>query len=425
MPERLIFHIDVNSAYLSWESVRRLQQGKEDLRQIPAAVGGEAGKRTGIILAKSIPAKKYGVTTGEPVSMALRKCPGLVLVPPDFHLYERNSRAFMEICRKYAPVLQKFSVDECFLDMTGTSLLYPDPIALAHQIKDEIRDTLGFTVNVGIGSNRLLAKMASDFEKPDKVHTLFQNEIAQKMWPLPVGELLFVGKTSAARLTEAGIKTIGQLANAELSKVQTILGEKGGQQAWEYANGIDDSPVSEEREDPKGYSISTTLEEDVTTLEQARHVLLTLADNVAGRMRADGARASCIAVDIRLSKLQNARGNTPSTRFTNKSHQRKLEVPTDVTNEIFETAVALFQELWRGEPLRLMGIALTDLTKDDYEQVSLFRDERREKAKKLDAAMDKIRGKFGTGAVYRAGAGDMERIGRKYKAQIDEGEDFQ
>ena len=201
MAERLIFHIDVNSAFLSWESAKRVSEGKEDLRLIPSAVGGDPAKRTGIILAKSIPAKKFGVTTGEPVSLALRKCPGLVLVPPDFHLYERNSRAFMEICRGYAPVLQKFSIDECFLDMTGTSKLYPDPIALAHQIKNEIRDTLGFTVNVGIGSNRLLAKMASDFEKPDKVHTLFKKEVPQKMWPLPVGDLLYVGKASTARLT--------------------------------------------------------------------------------------------------------------------------------------------------------------------------------------------------------------------------------
>ncbi len=414
-PERLIFHIDVNSAFLSWESAERVALGQEDLRLIPSAVGGDPGKRTGIILAKSIPAKKYGVTTGEPVSMALRKCPGLVLVPPDFQLYQKNSKAFMEICQRYAPVLQKFSVDECFLDMTGTGLLYPDPIALAHQIKDEIRDCLGFTVNVGIGPNRLLAKMASDFEKPDKVHTLFRHEIKEKMWPLPVGDLLFVGKMSTARLEDAGIRTIGELACAETEKVQRILGERGGQQAWEYANGIDESPVSQEREDPKGYSVSTTLEEDVRTVDQARHILLMLADHVAGRMRADGAKCSCIAVDIRFSKLQNARGNTPSTRFTNKSHQRRLDSPTDVTDEIYETAVELFREVWRGEPLRLLGIALSDVTREEYEQVSLFRDERRERAKKLDAAMDQIRGRFGRDAVFRAGAADVGRLGIKRK----------
>ena len=418
--ERLIFHVDVNSAYLSWESVKRLSEGGEDLRLIPSAVGGDPAKRTGIILAKSIPAKKYGVTTGEPVSMALQKCPGLVLVRPSFGLYERNSKAFMSICRKYAPVMQKFSVDECFLDMTGTSLIYPDPIALAHQIKDEIRDTLGFTVNIGIGSNRLLAKMASDFEKPDKVHTLFTHEIQEKMWPLPVGDLLFVGKMSTARLQEAGIMTIGALATAPVGKIQGILGEKGGLAAWESANGIDDSPVSEEREEAKGYSVSTTLEEDVTSLEKAKHVLLALADSVARRMRADGAKTNCVAVDIRLSKLKNSSGNTPSSRFTNKSRQRKLDAPTDVTDEIYETAVTLFQELWRGEPLRLLGIALSDVTREEYEQVSLFQDEKHERSRKLDAAMDKIRGRFGSDAVFRGGAADAGRIGQKFKTRAED-----
>ena len=189
MQQRLIFHVDVNSAFLSWEAARRVAAGEPDLRAIPSAIGGDRDKRTGIILAKSIPAKKFGVTTGEPVGMALRKCPQLVLAPPDFALYTRNSRAFIAICRRFAPVVEQVSIDECFLDMTGTHLLYPDPLAVAHQIKDAIFSELGFTVNVGISENKLLAKMASDFEKPDKVHTLFPAEIPQKLWPLPVGDL--------------------------------------------------------------------------------------------------------------------------------------------------------------------------------------------------------------------------------------------
>ena len=214
--------------------------------------------------------------------------------------------------------------------------------------------------------------------------------------------------------------TIGALATAPVEKIQGILGEKGGLAAWESANGIDDSPVSEEREDAKGYSISTTLEEDVTSLEKAKHVLLALADSVARRMRADGAKANCVAVDIRLSKLKNSNANTPSTRFTNKSRQRKLEAPTDVTDEIYETAVTLFQELWRGEPLRLLGIALSDVTREEYEQVSLFQDEKRERARKLDAAMDKIRGRFGSDAVFRGGAADAGRIGQKFKTRAED-----
>ena len=186
---RLIFHIDVNSAYLSWEAARRVANGESDLRLIPSAIGGDREKRTGVILAKSIPAKKCGVKTGEPVAMALRKCPDLVLALPDYRLYERSSKAFMDICRAYAPVVEKYSIDECFLDMSGTHRIYPDPVAIAHTIKDKIRDTLGFTVNVGIGENKILAKMASDFEKPDKVHTLYLHEVPQKLWPLPVREL--------------------------------------------------------------------------------------------------------------------------------------------------------------------------------------------------------------------------------------------
>lgn len=418
--ERLIFHIDVNSAFLSWEAARRVQRGEEDLRLIPSAVGGNREKRTGIILAKSIPAKKYGVKTGEPVSMALRKCPELFLVPPDFKLYEKNSRAFMDICRKYAPVLQKFSIDECFMDMTGTGLIYSDPIALAHQMKDEIRDELGFTVNVGVGSNKLLAKMASDFEKPDKVHTLFLEEIAEKMWPLPVGDLLFVGRSSTEKLLSANIKTIGELARSPLKRIQELLGEKGGKQAHDYANGIDDTEVGAEPEEAKGYSISTTLEEDVCSREQAARIFLSLADNVARKMRSDGARAYCIGITIRLSKIANMQGNTPSRRFTNKSHQRKSQTPTDVTDEIYQTAMELFDELWHGEALRLLGLSLTDVTREEYVQMSLFPDERKEKARKLDAAMDQLRDKFGSNAVFRAGAADGERIGRKYRAQMEE-----
>lgn len=215
--ERLIFHVDVNSAYLSWEAARRVANGEEDIRLIPSAVGGDREKRTGVILAKSIPAKKYQVRTGEPVAIALRKCPQLYLVKPDFRLYEQNSRAFMDVCRKYAPVVEKFSIDECFLDMSGTQRLYPNPSAIAMRMKNEIRDTLGFTVNIGIGPNKILAKMASDFEKPDQIHTLFFSEIPQKLWPLPVRALFTVGRATAQRLEKGGIFTIGDLAHANIA----------------------------------------------------------------------------------------------------------------------------------------------------------------------------------------------------------------
>ena len=406
---RLVFHVDVNSAFLSWEAARRVARGEDDLRRIPSAIGGDREKRTGVILAKSIPAKAFGIKTGEPVAQALRKCPDLVLAPPDFRLYEKNSKAFMDICRTYAPAVEKFSIDECFLDMTGTGHMYPDPVAAASRLKDEIRDRLGFTVNVGVAENKILAKMASDFEKPDKVHTLFRSELPEKFWPLPVGDLFLVGHATAEKLERAYIKTIGDLARADLESVQALIGKKLGAQLHAYANGVDDSPVLTAPEELKGYGNSTTLEEDVTDAEAAYSILLALSDSVASRMRADGARACCVAVTIR--------GND----FRDRSHQRKLSEPTDGTTEIYEISKQLFAELWDGHtPLRLLGVSLTDVTREENAQFTLFEDERKERARKLDRAMDAIRGKYGTDTIMRAAAiRSGKSVGRKHKAQID------
>ena len=407
--EKLIFHVDVNSAYLSWEAARRVKNGEPDLRLIPSAIGGDREKRTGVILAKSIPAKKFGVVTGEPVAMALRKCPQLELARPDFRLYEKNSKAFMDICRKYAPVVEKYSIDECFLDMSGTGLVYPDPIAIARTIQDEIRETLGFTVNVGIGRSKICAKMASDFEKPDKLHTLFPEEIPAKLWPLPVGELFTVGAATAQKLQKAYLTTIGDLAKADLALVQAVVGKKWGIQLHEYANGIDNSPVHAHAEDAKGYSNSVTLETDVTDYEKADRILLALSDSVCSRMRADGVKAQCVAVTIR--------GND----FKNRSHQRKLQEPTDITSEVFALCKALFREVWdHRTPLRLLGVSLTELGNDGYFQQSLFPDQRREKNEKLDKAVDSIRHKFGSGTIQLGGTmKTAENVGKKHKAQMD------
>ena len=406
---RLIFHVDVNSAFLSWEAARRVKEGGEDIRLIPSAIGGDREKRTGVILAKSIPAKKFGVKTGEPVGMALRKCPELFLARPDFRLYEENSRAFVAICREYAPVVEQVSIDECFLDMSGTERIYPDPYEIALTIKNTIRDRLGFTVNVGISVNKLLAKMASDFEKPDKIHTLFPDELAEKMWPLPVGELYTVGSATAEKLRREYITTIGDLAKADVNRIKAILGAKQGQHIHDYANGIEDSPVLAEPEEAKGYSNSTTLSKDVVASESAYRILLALADSVAARMRMDGAKAHCVAVTIR----DNA--------FKTRSHQRSLKEATDVTNEIYALCRQLFDELWdKKTPLRLLGVSLTDIDRTGGSQLSFFTDEKRERQQKLDRAADAIRGKFGSGALMRASTYDPDiNVGRKHKAQAD------
>ena len=406
---RLIFHIDVNSAFLSWESARRVSQGLPDLREIPSCVGGDPKKRTGIVVAKSIPAKKYGIQTGEPVAMALRKCPNLVIVPSDFELYDKCSRAFKAICASFAPVMESFSIDEVFLDMTGTSLIYPDPVAAAHELKDKIHRELGFTVNVGISTNKLLAKMASDFEKPNKVHTLFPEEIPAKMWPLPVRELLFLGKASEKKLTEAGIRTIGDLAqmNPELLEIHL---KSHGRKLWEFANGMDNSPVEPVRQEAKGIGNSITLPQDAKTEEEACEVLGKLAGSVGRRLRKAGQKAGMISVEI---KYYN---------FENSSHQTQLERATNEDARIYETAAELFREMWKKQPIRLLGIRSSKLTDASApEQLTIFevqpemekRKKASEKKAKLEQALKEIRGRYGEEAVIRGS--NMEEKREKEK----------
>ena len=406
--ERLIFHVDVNSAFLSWEAAKRVKMGLPDLRDIPSCIGGDPSKRTGIVVAKSIPAKKYGIQTGEPMAMAFRKCPNLVAVPSDFELYDKCSRAFKKICGSYAPVMESFSIDEVFLDMTGTSLIYPDPIQTAHEIKDKIKNELGFTVNVGISTNKLLAKMASDFEKPDKVHTLFPNEIPVKMWPLPVRDLLFLGKASEKKLTEAGMYTIGDMAHARETEIQVLLGKKAGHQLYRYACGIDDSPVKAQPEEAKGFSVETTFNDDIVSVEQVLPILLEQCDIVTTRMRRKGKKCTSVSVTFR------------TLDFKNKSHQTTLSNATDTTDEIYKHAKKLFTESWKGEPLRLIGVALTNLTDESFEQLSLFEDnEKKERKRKLDATMDAIRQKFGNDKITRASIMNSNSgIARKARAQM-------
>ena len=409
--KRLIFHVDVNSAFLSWEATRRVKNGEADLRQIPSCIGGDPESRRGVVLAKSIPAKKYKVKTGEPISSALRKCPELVIAKPDFKLYSTCSRAFKDICRSYAPVVEEFSIDECFLDFTGTGAIYPDPLALAHEIKDKIRDELGFTVNVGIGRNKLCAKMASDFEKPDKVHTLFPEEIPEKMWPLPVGDLLFVGGASVQKLQKAHIHTIGDLAHADPERLKKLLGVKMSIQAHNYANGIDNSPVSAVPDEAKGYSNSVTLEDDVTTFDAANAILLSLSDSASRHMRRDGAKAYGVSVSIRYLD------------FKNRSHQRKLDRPIDTTREVYETAKELLTDLWKDQkPLRLISVALTNVTRTDEEQLSLFTEETesRKRDERLDQTVDALRSRYGSdiiqrGTVVKSGVD----VARKFKGKQD------
>ncbi len=392
MAQRLIFHIDVNSAYLSWESVYRLSQDPDalDLRTVPSAVGGDRASRHGIVLAKSTPAKRYGITTGEPLAQALKKCPELVVVPSRFELYHSCSQNLIRILEEYTPDIEKFSIDEAFLDMTDTIHLFGDPVKTADQIRERIKEELGFTVNVGIASNKLLAKMASDFQKPDRCHTLWEEEIPQKMWPLPVRELFFVGGSAEKKMQAIGIRTIGDLAHCNLAILKSHLGDKYASQIFRYANGQDDAPVAEPEPINKGYGNSTTLRQDVDDYETAFQVLLSLCETVGTRLRRDQVQCSCVCVELK------------DYRFRSFSHQMTLDTPTDSTTVLYETSKKILKEFWDLTPVRLIGVRATKISDDGYVQMSLFDNGRNQKLEKMEKAIDSIRGKYGIDSIRRA-----------------------
>lgn len=410
--EPIIFHIDVNSAYLSWSALSLLEKGANtDLRKIPAIIGGDMEKRHGVVLAKSIPAKKYGVTTGEPIVNALRKCPTLTIQPPDHHLYHERSKELMQLLRDVCPDIEQVSVDECFMDYTPIQKLYDSPVTAAHSIREQIRESFGYTVNIGVSDVKMLAKMASDFSKPDKVHTLFSWEIREKMWPLSVASLFMCGKSSVQTLNKLGIRTIGDLAQADRQILSAHL-KSHGVMLWEYANGIDPSKVVPVPEEAKGIGNSITLSKDVTERRQAVRTLLSLSESVGGRLRAAGQLAGMVSVEIKYSS------------FRSVSHQTSLFSHTDSTQLIYETSCRLFDELWDGSPIRLLGIRTSRLAgAGEPSQLSLFDLEirqpqkppgcpessgpgmsapsSRQKLEALDKTLDQIRQKYGKDAVVR------------------------
>ena len=423
---RIIFHIDVNSAFLSWSAVKRLSEDPNapDLRLIPSAVGGDVKTRHGVITAKSIPAKKIGVKTGEPVMRALEKCPELVLIPSDFTTYRKYSNAFMKILKKYCPAVEKASIDEAYLDMTGLEGRFQKelnaggtfPRCAAEVIKNEIRDTLGFTVNVGISSNKLLAKMASDFTKPDKIHTLYPEEVPEKLWPLPIGELYGCGPKTAERLTGLGLKTIGDAAKADPDLLISILGDKAGSYIHRAANGLSRSEVVITREKAKSYSNETTTPEDITLENFDSACVPTikkLSGRVAERLQRDRVRGSTVFISVKTAL------------FMRHSRQMRIDNPTNDAGRITESALLLASELLmppsglfaHGEAIRLVGVGVTTLTESTFDQLDLFswaeekkkNDAAAQKKKarddKLTGMMQKINDKYGSGAISRGQKG--------------------
>lgn len=397
--EQIIFHIDVNSAFLSWSAQKRLSAGDTvDLRTIPSIVGGDMEKRHGVVLAKSIPAKKYGIVTGEPIVNAMRKCPSLVLEAPDHPLYQQRSHELMSHLSHICPEIEQLSIDECFMDFTPIKNQYTSPEAAARLIKDEIRERFGFTVNIGISDKKVLAKMASDFRKPDMVHTLYTHEIREKMWPLPVSSLYMCGQSSTRTLYNLEIRTIGDLARSDRQILSSHL-KTHGITLWEYANGIDPSKVISVPAEAKGIGNSTTLAHDVTSRQEACKTLLLLAESVGSRLRKAGQAAGMISVEIKYSN------------FKSVSHQTTLNAPSASTQLLYETGCRLFDELWDHSPIRLLGLRTSKLC-DESEpiQMSLFdlpqkrTDLKKADPKKLEAldkSLDRIRQKYGENAVVR------------------------
>lgn len=390
--QRLIFHIDVNSAFLSWESLYRLNQDPNavDLRTIAAAVGGDAKSRHGIVLAKSTLAKKCGVTTGEPLVQAYRKCPDLVVVPSRFDFYIPCSQKLMHLLEEYTPDIEKFSIDEAFLDMTETIHLFGAPKAVAEQIRKRVHQELGFTVNIGIAPNKLLAKMASDFEKPDKTHTLYREEIPVKMWPLPLRELFFVGRSAADKMRRIGLRTIGDIAACDVKILKMHVGDKYATMIHQYANGIDDDPVAAREPINKGYGNSITLSQDISDYDNACQVLLSLSETVGSRLRAEQVRCNCVCVELK------------DWQFKNHSHQMTLDIATDSTSVLYQSACTLLKEFWDLTPVRLIGLRTSQISEESFVQMSLFGEGPDPKIQKLEKAVDSIRGKYGIDSIKRA-----------------------
>ena len=395
MAERVIFHVDANSAFLSWTAAYKVKVlgETEDLRDVPSVVAGDKESRHSIILAKSGPAKKYGIQTGEPLFQALEKCPGLKVVQPDYALYVEASRHFVDMLRQFSPVVQQYSIDEAWVDMTGTERLWGSPRLAAEKMRQRINDELGFTVNIGISSNKLLAKMAGDFEKPNKVHTLFPEEMETKFWPLPVRDLFLVGAATERKLKLLGIYTIGDLAKADVNVIKKRMG-KHGETIWHFANGRNAEAVVPVPAENKGYGNSITTPRDVVTKEHAHQVLLSLCETVAMRMRKDEQCGRCVTVHLRTNAFQHF------------SHQRSLHGATNITTEIFEAACAVFDEAWDGvTPLRQLGVQMTRLSREPYQQYDLFSGmspKQYERKLRLDETVDALRDKFGEDIIRRA-----------------------
>ena len=384
-------HIDVNNAFLSWTAVDLLNSGYPiDIRNIESIIGGDESKRHGIVLAKSMVAKRRGVRTAETIRDAKRKCNDLKIYPPNHKLYQEMSNKLFNLISQYTPDIEKLSIDECFIDYTKVKKLYGDPIKFAYKLKNKIKDTLGFTVNIGIANNKLCAKMASDFLKPDRVHTLFDSEVENKMYPLPIEDLYGVGKSSSKKLKELNINTIGDLANTDPQKLYKYF-KNQTEKLINSAKGIDNSIIMVKKMETEGISNSTTTSYNLNSLDEIYKYLYPLVENVSISLRKKNKYASQIGVMLK------------DKYFKSYSHQRKLKNPTSNTDEIYLVAKELVKELWYEEGIRLVGVSLNKLSTSLHHQISMFEDVKVvENNNKLDEVIDKLKSTYGNNIIGKA-----------------------
>jgi DNA polymerase IV len=390
MSKKNIMHLDVNSAFLSWHGAYLRQLGQEDdLMNIPCVIGGNEKKRHGIVLAKSIPAKKRGVKTGQSLMEARQQCPDLKVIPPRYDVYVKASQALIELLKTYTPKVDVFSIDECFMDMTGTEGIHGDLLTFAFSLKEKIKNDFGYTVNIGLSENKLLAKQASEFEKPDRVHTLYPSEIETKLWPLPVGELFMVGTKTRAKLKKIGIETIGDLAQTDRGLLKSLL-KSHGELIHDYARGIDQSGFEVVQALPfKGVGNGSTLPFDVEDLDVAGKIIFSLVESAAKRLREACLQAQVISVGFK------------DEEFMYLARQRKLPYHTSCTQDLYIQTYQLFVEFWDGRPIRHMNVRFTELCPSKEKQMHLFQSQQIQKMDHLDATIDAIRKKYGVEAIVR------------------------
>ncbi|MEO2204249.1 DNA polymerase IV [Paenibacillus pabuli] len=385
---RVILHVDMNAFYCSVHEAEEpeLYRGKA------TAVAGSSEVRKGVIVTCSYTARSKGISTGMVVHQAMKKCPELIVIRPDFHLYRQYSRAFMKIAYSYTPLLEATSIDECYLDITG-SKQFGTPMEIAESIQRRIREELGLPCSIGIAPNKLLAKMASDLKKPNGISILRMRDVPQILWHRPCNELFGIGKKTAEKLKKLGIETIGQLAKSDERMLTDVFGING---TWlkNSANGINHSIVQAEREANKSIGHTTTLPADISEMDDVHRVLLNISDQVARRLRKHEMLSQGIQITIR----------TPDMKTITRS--RMMEVPTEDATIIYREACALFAKHWSGgKPVRMLGVTLQNLIprEESAVQLDLFEYEQKPKKENLIRIMDQLRDKFGENAVVTAG----------------------